>query len=398
MADAEVDSVIYNEVDSTVTVQSTSDVAVSFADLVYNVYESGGDLVQLSDTNITSPLVNQALIYDGSKWIDGLTIETAVPSGAVFTDTTDHTAFTNIGTNTHAQIDTHIADSTKHFLMSAISITESQISDLQNYTLPSEVLVRTNTDIYIPTTDYHPSTKKYVDDTIAGLVDSAPETLDTLNELAAALGDDPNFATTVTNQIAAKVAKSGDTMTGNLTVPNIIVSGNVDGRDVSVDGTKLDTIETNAQVNTVDSVAGKTGIVTLVKGDVGLGNVDNTSDADKPVSTAQQAALDLKLNLAGGTLTGAVARPTATITASSTVSIDNFVTFIDASSADITATLPAAVTNANKVINLKRIDSSGNTVTIDGNGAETIDGELTLTLYSLENITIISNGSNWYAL
>ncbi|MGB5565412.1 MAG: hypothetical protein WBN93_03695, partial [Acidimicrobiia bacterium] len=37
---------------------------------------------------------------------------------------------------------------------------------------------------------------------------------------------------------------------------------------------------------------------------VGLGNVDNTADADKPVSTAQQAALDLKLNLTGGTLAG----------------------------------------------------------------------------------------------
>lgn len=46
----------------------------------------------------------------------------------------------------------------------------------------------------------------------------------------------------------------------------------------------------------VTSVAGKTGAVSLVKGDVGLGNVDNTSDANKPVSTAQQAALDLKQN------------------------------------------------------------------------------------------------------
>lgn len=45
---------------------------------------------------------------------------------------------------------------------------------------------------------------------------------------------------------------------------------------------------------TVVSVAGKTGVVSLVKADVGLPNVDNTSDANKPVSTAQQAALDLK--------------------------------------------------------------------------------------------------------
>ena len=39
---------------------------------------------------------------------------------------------------------------------------------------------------------------------LANLVDSAPETLDTLNELAAALGDDPNFATTVTTQLGQK--------------------------------------------------------------------------------------------------------------------------------------------------------------------------------------------------
>lgn len=44
----------------------------------------------------------------------------------------------------------------------------------------------------------------------------------------------------------------------------------------------------------VQSVAGKTGNVSLDKSDVGLGNVDNTSDADKPVSTAQQTALDGK--------------------------------------------------------------------------------------------------------
>jgi hypothetical protein len=39
---------------------------------------------------------------------------------------------------------------------------------------------------------------------VAGLVDAAPATLDTLNELAAALGDDPNFATTVSTSIGTK--------------------------------------------------------------------------------------------------------------------------------------------------------------------------------------------------
>jgi hypothetical protein len=44
----------------------------------------------------------------------------------------------------------------------------------------------------------------------------------------------------------------------------------------------------------VQSVAGKTGSVSLAKGDVGLGNVDNTADADKPISSATQSALNAK--------------------------------------------------------------------------------------------------------
>lgn len=62
----------------------------------------------------------------------------------------------------------------------------------------------------------------------------------------------------------------------------------------------------------VSTVNGYTGTVVLVKADVGLGNVDNTSDVNKPVSTAQQAALDLKANLASPALTGNPTAPTAT--------------------------------------------------------------------------------------
>ncbi len=50
------------------------------------------------------------------------------------------------------------------------------------------------------------------------------------------------------------------------------------------------------EVGAVVSVAGRAGAVTLAKADVGLGNVDNTSDAAKPVSTAQQTALNAKAN------------------------------------------------------------------------------------------------------
>jgi hypothetical protein len=55
-----------------------------------------------------------------------------------------------------------------------------------------------------------------ISNAIDALVASAPGTLDTLNELAAALGDDPNFSTTVTNSIATKLPLAGGTMSGNI--------------------------------------------------------------------------------------------------------------------------------------------------------------------------------------
>ena len=60
------------------------------------------------------------------------------------------------------------------------------------------------------------ATQSFVSTAISNLVDSAPSTLDTLNELAAALGDDANFSTTVTNSIATKLPLSGGTMSGDI--------------------------------------------------------------------------------------------------------------------------------------------------------------------------------------
>ncbi len=61
------------------------------------------------------------------------------------------------------------------------------------------------------------ATENYVNTQVSNLVASAPSTLDTLNELAAALGDDANFSTTVTNSIATKLPLAGGTLTGTLT-------------------------------------------------------------------------------------------------------------------------------------------------------------------------------------
>ena len=83
------------------------------------------------------------------------------------------------------------------------------------------------------------ATTAYADTAVANLVDSAPGTLNTLNELAAALGDDPNFATTVTNSIATKLPLAGGTLTGNLTIshdhPRIIFNDTSHNPDYLID-------------------------------------------------------------------------------------------------------------------------------------------------------------------
>jgi hypothetical protein len=74
--------------------------------------------------------------------------------------------------------------------------------------------------------------------------------------------------------------------------------------DISDDITKKISIAQIKSQSPVQSVSGRTGNVTLTKSDVGLSNVDNTSDADKPVSTATQTALNAKQNTLSLTTTG----------------------------------------------------------------------------------------------
>ena len=71
------------------------------------------------------------------------------------------------------------------------------------------------------------ATETYVGTQVSNLVDSSPSTLNTLNELAAALGDDPNFATTVSTSIGTKLPLAGGTLTGGLSGTTGSFSGSV---------------------------------------------------------------------------------------------------------------------------------------------------------------------------
>jgi hypothetical protein len=230
------------------------------------------------------------------------------------------------------------------------------------------------------------ATEAYVGQAISSLVDGAPDLLNTLNELAAAMGDDASFTTTIFNATeqakedalaeaqtymdtaienlsgtiattTSQIEESVDDLTTEVGTISETVSGNssaIDSLETASDGhsTAIGTINdalllkaplanptftgtvalptttsvgdvSSAELGHLNGVTSAiqtqldakaptanptfTGTVAgVTKAMVGLGDVDNTTDAAKPVSTATQTALDLKAPLADPTFTGTV--------------------------------------------------------------------------------------------
>jgi microcystin-dependent protein len=190
-----------------------------------------------------APQINdeyQGYRYNGTAWeiigvdlsadyptlTNGIISVSAVPTSIArtesptFTGTVTMPSSTNIGDVSHTEIQT--LNGITHTIQDQIN--EKAPKDAPTFTgtvvLPSTTSVGnvTSTEIgyldgvtgSIQTQIDAKTTATYVDNAVstavANVIDTAPSTLDTLNELAAALGDDPNFATTITNLIAEKIS------------------------------------------------------------------------------------------------------------------------------------------------------------------------------------------------
>jgi len=96
---------------------------------------------------------------------------------------------------------------------------------------------------------------------------------------------------------------------------------------------------------------------------------------------------------------GAIATPIATKTSAYTISESDSTILVDATSAAFTITLPTAVGIAGRSYTIKKIDSSINNVTLDANGTQTIDGNLSYTLLGQwKAVQVQSDGANWVVI
>ena len=112
----------------------------------------------------------------------------------------------------------------------------------------------------------------------------------------------------------------------------------------------------------------------------------------------------LTIAAAGATVTGllttnALSANIRTITATASVAATDYTILCDATSGAITVNLPAAASSSGRVLNVKKIDATANTVTIDGNASETIDGATTKAISTQwSSFTIKCYGSAWFIL
>ena len=110
-----------------------------------------------------------------------------------------------------------------------------------------------------------------------------------------------------------KANLASPTFTGTVTLPSTTSVGNVSSTEIGYLDGVTSAIQTQIDAKAPTASPTFTGTVSgITKTMVGLGNVDNTSDANKPVSTATQTALNLKSNLASPTFTGTVTLPSTT--------------------------------------------------------------------------------------
>jgi hypothetical protein len=205
---------------------------------VHGIATGEGDVVgtlktqTLTNKTLTAPIISGLVLPDASIVFEGATADAFETTLTVVDPTVDRTITLPNVTGTVAILDA--------------------AQTLSNKTLTSDTLGSDLaaggfkvTGLGTPSSNADAATKLYVDTQVSNLVASAPGTLDTLNELAEALGDDPNFATTMTNALAGKLSLTGGTMTGAIAMGANKITG-LGTPTASTDAANKDYIDTMA--------------------------------------------------------------------------------------------------------------------------------------------------------
>jgi hypothetical protein len=269
--------------DRTITLPDATGTVV-LADGSGNVTVSGNLTVSGTTTTINSTTINATtgMVFEGATANDFETTLTVTDPTADRTLTLPDSTGT-IATHEHVtnEIGTHSSDTTSvHGIANTSDLATKTYADTAVSTHSSDT-----TDVHGITDTSALATKTYADTAVSNHSSDATD--------VHGIADTSALATKTYADTAASTAASTS-----------LSSHASDTTDIhGIADTSILVTTTGTQTLTNKTITTPSG---LVKSDVGLGNVDNTSDANKPVSTAQQTALDLKASLSGATFTGTV--------------------------------------------------------------------------------------------
>ena len=185
------------------------------------------------------------------------------------------------------------------------------------------------TGLGTPSANTDAATKSYVDTTVAAVIASAPAALDTLNELATALGNDASFSTTVATSIGTKVAKAGDSMTGALSLGNNKIT-DLATPTASTDATNKSYIDTLFGSTTSAAISASSA----------------ATSATSAATSASSASTSASSALTSATSAATSATSAATSATSSATSAANAATSATSAAASATAASTSATSSA----------------------------------------------------
>ncbi len=265
-----------------------------------------------------------------------------------------------------------------------------------------------------PTSGLHATTKSYVDTTVASGTPDADATTKGKIQLTGDLS-----GTAASPQIAAGAIVNADINASAAIAKTKLAGLDIVNADVNasaaIDQSKISGL-TTALGNKQDSDADLTAIaglsptnddviqrksgawtnrtmaqvktdLSLTKSDVGLGNVDNTSDANKPVSTATQTALNLKAPLASPTFTGTVTLPAPGGTATSAARLQDTYTEVGVN-AQTGTTYTFVLADAGKLVTASNASAQTYSIPTNATAAFPIGTRIDLVAISAGQVTV----------
>jgi hypothetical protein len=162
---------------------------------VYSGLGAAGATVldELTDVTITAAATGQIIRFDGAQWVNA--------DGTAYFQPLDADLTAIAGTATTAYGRGLLALADQAALMALLALASEAAPGIVELATTAEATTGTDTSRAVTPAGMAAA----ISAANNALIDAAPGTLDTLNELAAALGDDPNFATTMTNALAMRV-------------------------------------------------------------------------------------------------------------------------------------------------------------------------------------------------